>query len=178
MDTNRNRDEETLIAELRSLPAEQPSAALHERLVALASEPDSQRWRPGVPIAATALIAASALLAVRWLVPTPMDPEPAVQVAAVVESATNPDIGELPDLIARSAYLDQVAAALPGRGRVQPVAAASRISVLEDRVALLDAALDTAPADPAFHASLLRERVDLMDTIVGLQSRASGNQWL
>ena len=156
---------EALARRLRALAELEPPADGFARLRARLRAP-----RTGVrPAVGWAVVAATAALtAVVWL-PALERPTP---TAAPAPAASGPD------LAVRSAELERLLAALPP-ARTARASTALTAALLEDRIALVDERLSTAPAAaPADQRALLRERVVLLDSLVRVRYADSVGQAL
>lgn len=183
MTQSTNNSEQVLAEQLKSLPELEPTAALRQRLDALldeATEVEShadrnrlRNWGIAAVILAGLLMG---LIIGEQIKVIELPPE---SVAVTQPEASEPtEFSDLGLLIAQSALLDQVNATLPTRGRVRNVRSAGRITALEDRVRLLDAALAQPEISTTRRAALMRQRVGLMDTLVEMRSGQQPTQWL
>lgn len=183
MTESTNNSERVLAEQLQSLPELEPTAALRQRIDALLDESaeiesraDHNRLR-NWGIAAVLLVGLLMGLIISEQVKVVESPPESVAVTQP-EASEPTEFSDLGRLIAQSALLDQVNATLPARGRVRNVRSAGRITVLEDRVRLLDAALAQPEISTMRRAALMRQRVGLMDTLVEMRSGQQPTQWL
>jgi hypothetical protein len=160
---------------LRSLPSVAPPEAAWPRI----REAQARRRRPGRWRAAATLgLAASVLLAVSLMVRAPLEAPsavaphderigPEVQAApgTVWRHAADP---ALADLHAQSRDLDLLLAEVDASDRVLDLGTAGAIVALEDRIAALDRRLTDSALDGPVAAALWRQRVDLMEALVGV----------
>jgi len=153
------------LSRLQALPGLEPTATAEAAtLAAMAAAVSSEMavtlrspvWARAAAVAAvlgaTALIVALAL-GLR---------EPESPRASAVDEA------EFSRLLEDSAALEQLLAALPQR-RLMRVSTAGTIVGLEERLALIDGALERADAPdvpPEYRTALLRDRVDVMSALV------------
>ncbi len=190
---NQTPSDEQLSASLRELPQLEPSASLYARLHTISREsaalPKKRRAWPAGLVAASLMIAGLLIWVPEKYSPTGSEGLVAGEVAGPAgESAGAPPAGAsvsgdavpLNALMAQSAYLESLLASIPGERRVQRVGTASTISAIEDRVALIDQQLSQpiVQADAAGSTSLWRQRVGLMNTLVELRAKPSGQIWL
>jgi hypothetical protein len=80
------------------------------------------------------------------------------------------------DLVEQAAQLEELLAVMPAPRRAMRAGTASTIVGLEDRIALIDAVLESSDAaEPEYREALMRDRVEIMNALVNVryaQSRA------
>lgn len=172
---------EDRLKELNRLPDGELPAALERRTLAAMAEASTRRGARHFTRAAASIgvIAATALIALFAL--DLEEPADAPETAAV-DAPDAPETAAADalyyDLLAESALLEELLDELPPPRRVMRVSTAGTIVGLEERIALIDAALDRADAGsgpPEFRTALMRDRVDVMHALVNVryaQSRA------
>lgn len=153
-----DRHDELIARELSALPGFEPPAGAFRGALARAGAPRAALAPEGVWALAAA--AATVVLAIAVLVRTGTDrPAPHPAPAAWSPPA---------ELLAESARLESQLAALAGQ-EARRVGTVYTISLLEDRLALVDDELSAATLEPGASAgaeALWRERVALMDSLV------------
>lgn len=166
---------EDSLKDLKTLPTLEPPANLESTTLAAmasaaaATRPSSVDHRFARAAGWIAVIGLGALLTLSSLnIDDPVAPAP----------ATASSDETLYRLAEQSMLLEEVLAALPESRRVMRADTASTIVGLEDRIALIDAALYSAEVDagPAeYREALMRDRVEMMNALVNVryaQSRA------
>lgn len=166
---------EDRLRELKSLPELKPPAERESLTLSAMAEASARQASPGSSIniaqaaAIAVLVGAAGLLSI-WLIDRPV-------VQGSPEMATESDAIYY-ELIEQSAWLEQVYAQLPPQRRVMRADTASTIVGLEDRIALIDAAIDRAasePTPPEYRVALMQNRIEVMNALVNVryaQSRA------
>jgi hypothetical protein len=161
---------------LRSLPSVSPPEAAWPRIrKAHARRRRPARWRAAAALGLAASVVLAVTLAVRPPVEVPRAALPAVphdagsrpelQVALGAAPMSNP---ALADLHAQSRNLDALLAEVDASDRVLDLGTAGAIVALEDRIAALDRRLTNAALDGPVAAALWRQRVELMEALVGV----------
>jgi hypothetical protein len=159
------------LLKLRELPQLEPPAGVFERVLAAEGARAAARRsrRRGLTAAAAAAFVAAGVVAalVREL---PRAPAFVRAPAAAPAFATRapPEPASYAPLVAESARLERLLAALPPRG-VMAGSTAGTIAGLEDRIALVDAQLSYAAARdlaPTYREALWGERVELMNALL------------
>lgn|SRR5690554_2445028 len=152
---------EDRLSELKRLPPLEPPAHLEARtLEAMAEASASRRTRP-LALAAgwIAAVGIGVLLGALVVGPERSD-EPEIESAAAEEAYHA--------LLEESEYLERLLAELPQR-QVMRVSTAGTIVGLEERLALIDAALARQRSEdvsPAYRLALMQDRVETMNALV------------
>jgi hypothetical protein len=141
---------------LRALPPAAPPADAWQRIrAARAAARSRRRWHYGGGLAMAASVLLALAVALRPALDVPA-PAPAPQ-------------GELTDLHAHSQGLDALLGQFDTQHRVLDLRTAGTIVALEDRIAALDQRLaGSAGLEPPVANALLRQRVELMEALVGV----------
>ncbi len=140
--------------QLRALPGLEPSPRVWTAIAAeRARRTRRSRWLPALGTAlAASLVMAVALVTLQ----RPVDePVPSSDMAR---------------LVAQSQDLDAALTVIAPETRVLDLQTAGTIVALEDRIALLDAHLQRASLESPATAELWRQRVDLMEALVGVHA--------
>lgn len=140
--------------QLRALPGLEPSPRVWAAIAAeRAKRARRARWLPmlGTALAAS-LVMAVALVTLQRPVDEPAPPS------------------EVARLVAHSQDLDEALTEIAPATRVLDLQTAGTIVALEDRIALLDTHLQRASLDAPETAELWRQRVDLMEALVGVHA--------
>lgn len=160
---------------LAAVPDPRPPAGAWGRIT-LAADLSARRRRRWLPAAGVSLAASivAAVLVVNLQVPAPVTE----QSAAVSPNGTPADVGQLME---RSRYLERAVLKLDDHADRMVVSAgtASTIAALEDRIALVDYAINNAAgkggADQRV-AELWRQRVDLLQSLAAVRYAQVANQ--
>ncbi|HUF71934.1 MAG TPA: hypothetical protein VMR74_03430 [Gammaproteobacteria bacterium] len=161
------------MSELKALPELEPRAELEPVVLAAMSRAAAtgqsrSYWRYLARVAALGVaIGAGALLAM-WAADFE-EPSERTPVAEETDAAYF-------DLVEQTAQLEQLLALMPAPRRAMRAGTASTIVGLEDRIALIDAVLESPDAaEPEYREALMRDRVEIMNALVNVryaQSRA------
>ncbi|MEJ2603541.1 MAG: hypothetical protein P8172_09640 [Gammaproteobacteria bacterium] len=166
-----------LAAALRELPGTAPPRGAWEAIrrrgeaEGLLVKRPARRLRRDLEWLVGGALAATVVIALLNLTPTPTGPDPVAPAIDETQFAATPDSPTLDHLIERSRMLERALRAAPGTPRVMRASTANTIATLEDRVALIDQQL-SFPERPLTDEEvkvLWRERVQLMDSLVQLR---------
>lgn len=164
---------EDRLTELRALPALEPRkelepvvlAAMSRAAIANTSRPYGRYLARAAAVVAA--VGAGALLAM-WAA----DYEDPVEPAEVAEESDATYF----ELVEQTVQLEEMLALMPAPRRAMRAGTASTIVGLEDRIALIDAVLESPDAsEPEYRDALMRDRVEIMNALVNVryaQSRA------
>ena len=166
---------------LGASPAIEPPAELESRTLAAMSRAAATRkavYSPRVFVRAAGLAVAigAGVLLSAWLLSENAADPPAELADAGAPAQTIDDFYSL--LVEESMRLEELLALMPAPRRVMRADTASTIVGLEDRVALIDAALSQNGAEanePEYRTALMLDRVEVMNALVNVryaQSRA------
>jgi hypothetical protein len=162
---------------LRSLPGfAAPESAWQAIGARLDESPEPQRRRHRVPVVGTAL-AASLVVAVVLVTWQRRAPPPPVAAGAVTASPA------LAQLQSQSRYLEQVVQTMNAGGDqgVTNAGTAATVAALEDRIALLDYAINranTGPQPPRNLTALWQQRVDLLQSLAAVRyTQVTATAW-
>jgi hypothetical protein len=160
---------ENCLKDLKALPELEPPEQLEKATLAAMAEAAAQKAGGGsgrwLAQAAAWLVAIGigALVVTRFIdVEQPVSPDTEAGVA---------DAAYL-ELVEESMRLEEVLALLPPPRRVMRADTASTIVGLEDRIALIDAALyqpEIRAAAPQYREALMRDRVEVMNALVNVR---------
>lgn len=160
--------------QLRSLPARQAPAAAWKNIQARVEQQSEggARWRLA-PVAAAGLVALVSLLALRFVGGGPPHETPRVKLheESVPAVAETPPLSAatVEQLVQQSRQLEDVLRNLPEPPRVERVALAATMDLIEQRIQWLDFQLSFEPEAQLSQEQTRRlwhERVDLMDSLV------------
>lgn len=153
-------------AHLRALPALKPA---RDGWPAVAASVKRRRVRARRGFATLGLAVAAALAGIIVLREPPVELEPAHPADVWVAEARSQDLGPM---IHRTRELESLLESYRPMYRVYDAPTALAVSVLEDRIVLLDRMLDESRAlgaDREFMANLWDERVEALETLVNVQ---------
>jgi hypothetical protein len=166
---------EDRLSQLRTLPALEPRAELEPAVLAAMTDAAAaaQRPRHGRYLARAAALAVAAGTGALLAIWAGNYPEPVERRPAEAEADANAKYFEL---VEQTARLEELLTLIPEPRRVMRAETASTIVGLEDRIALIDAVLQSPDvAEPAYREALMRDRVEIMNALVNVrysQSRA------
>ncbi|MCX7043535.1 MAG: hypothetical protein NT117_12965 [Gammaproteobacteria bacterium] len=149
---------------LAALPLETPDRSAWP---ALAARLDKRRRMPRWPMALAAGLLALALLPRGWY-PDPSATAPSQAGAPTTTASAGESRAQLASLMSESARLERLVSAASDDGASSGSAAALSLA-LEDKLAALDAELESGP-DATTQLSLWQQRVELMRNIAAVET--------
>lgn len=164
---------------LRTLPAFDAPENVWARVAGRLDQPadiNRARWLPAAGIGLAASLAAVVVL-VFW------HPWPAENRSAVVTAGAALDAGRLAQLQAQSRYLENAVQFMSAdsHSSIVNVGSAATVAALEDRIALVDYAINSTAARPQTGGQLTQlwqQRVDLMQSLVAVRyAQAAAMTW-
>ena len=164
---------------LRTLPAFDAPENVWARVAGRLDQPadiNRARWLPATGIGLVASLVAVVVL-VFW------HPWPAENRSAVVTAGAALDAGRLAQLQAQSRYLESAVQFMnaDSHSSIVNVGSAATVAALEDRIALVDYAINSTAARPQTGGQLTQlwqQRVDLMQSLVAVRyAQAAAVTW-
>lgn len=164
---------------LRALPAFDAPENVWARVAGRLDQPadiNRARWLPATGIGLVASLVAVVVL-VFW------HPWPAENRSAVVTAGAALDAGRLAQLQAQSRYLENAVQFMSAdsHSSIVNVGSAATVAALEDRIALVDYAINSTAARPQTGGQLTQlwqQRVDLMQSLVAVRyAQAAAVTW-
>lgn len=164
---------------LRALPAFAAPEDAWTQIVQRLERPDRARRSRWLPMAGVGLVAslAAAVALVSWHSRLPMNPAATNPLSGLANTPT------LTQLQAQSRYLESAVQSMNADSNQSIVNAdtATTVAALEDRIALVDYAINqasTTPQPPGDLTALWRQRVDLMQSLAAVRyAQVSAVSW-